>query len=423
MKLLVALVLLGSLTLNAVWWTRTDTLPPSAPAPVAMDSNLPEQPSRTAQAHSTETVSPSNAIPLKWAELPAGDLQALAKALNDLGVPAHVVRGIAAYYLAQEYRAKREELNARMGAYRYWENTMYAGPDQAALRAEMRNLAREQNERLNALAGTSDHFFDPISLVYMRQRYGNLPPDKVTQLQAIEADYSELTNQIRQASQGLTLPEDREALALLETERRKDFAAILTPEELEEFDLRASNTAQQLRRNLDAMQPTEEEFRLIHGLQRAFDEKYSSNSVGRNSRAFVTERQAAERDMVAAVKAALGPERGSEYEKSRDYAYVHAHSVAKGLGLPKDTGDRLWNLQRDAFQQFNRVGNDSALAPTERRQRQLEYVQSLRTAIAAEIGAENLPSYEQGGGGWLRSLEMSANRAINRASPPPPTAR
>lgn len=422
MKPVVVLLLLASLAANAVWWSR-----PAAPSHPASPADSSAELDRGLESSADPSRQPNPAAPvdlaaialLKWAGLPTGDLQALADRLRERGVPPHIIAGIVGHFLEEEYRAKRNALRARMSPVRYWEGTRSSGPEDMALRAELRNLGREQRDRINALAGTEESFIDPQYIAYFRQRYGDLPAAKIEAIQSIEIDYSDLMNQVRTASQGLLLAEDREALALLEQERRKDYMAILTPAEFEEFELRASNTASQLRRNLDTMQPTEEEFRTIFRLQQPFDEKYLSSSTPRGP-SYTAERQAAERELVAAVKAALGPERGAEYEKSRDYNYVHAHMVAKNLGLPKDTGDRLWNVQKDALQQFNRLGTDSTLSAVEKARRQQEYVQSVRAAIAAEVGAENLPTYEQGGGGWLRSLEAAANRSLNR--PPPPTA-
>ena len=52
---------------------------------------------------------------------------------------------------------------------------------------------------------------------------------------------------------------------------------ILTPAELEEYDLRNSNTGRAMRRELAAFNPTEEEFRAIYKLRQPVDEKYNNN--------------------------------------------------------------------------------------------------------------------------------------------------
>ena len=422
MKAVLFPLLLASLSVNALWWlrpvTRDQSEAPATPVTAVNSTRGPE--AESPRPNGAPATSVAADVPLRWADFPTGDLQALADHLRERGVPPHIIRGIVGHFLNEEYRAKRNALRARMSPIRYWESTRLSSPEDLALRADLRDLAREQNNRLNALAGTDEAFFDLQSLSYARQRYGNLPSDKIVAVQAVESDYNDLISQVRQAAQGVMLAQDREALALLEQERRKDFQAILTPAEFEEYEFRTSNTGSLLRRNLHVMQPTEAEFRAIYALQRPFDEKYMTSSAPR-SREHLAQRQTDERELIAAVKAALGPERGAEYEKSRDYNFVHAHSVAQSLGLPKETGDKLWNVQKEAMQQFNRIGTDSTLNPAEKAKRQQEYVQSVRASISAEVGADNLPTYEQGGGGWLKSLETAASRSLQR--PPAPSGR
>ncbi len=411
MKTLVVILLLASLVANSLWWMRPadGSQHESATTPAANSTAaVGPEPAVVQPNHLADTLVPA-VVPLQWADAPVGDLQALTHYLRERGVPLHIIRGIITHYLAEDYREKRTALTARMSPMRYWENSSNSHPEDLALRAELRNLAREQNERMNTLVGPVEPAFDTQYLSYIRQRYGNLPTAKVMELQAIERDYNELQSQVRQASQGLLLAEDREALALIDQERRKDIMASLTPEEYEEYEFRTSNTGSQLRRNLDMMQPTEEEFRTIFRLQRPFDEKYLSSSAPRTPTS-AAERQTAERELIAAVIEALGPERAAEYEKSRDYSYVHAHSVAKGLGLPKESGDRLWSVQKNTLQQVNEVGRSGSATPAERSQRMLEVVNAAKAAIAAEIGEENMQTYQQGGGGWLRSMEQSATR-------------
>ncbi len=168
--------------------------------------------------------------------------------------------------------------------------------------------------------------------------------------------------------------------------------------------------------SLTMMEPTAAEFRTLHRLQQAFDEKYSSMNVRRTDPTFQQERQAAERELIAAAKAELGEERGGEYEKSRDFAYVHAHTVAKQLELPRETGDRLWQLQRNAFAEFNRVGSAPGMNTEQRSRAHLEYVNSVKASLIAEIGEANLSTYESGGGGWLKALEQAALRGAGGAT-------
>src|SRR5258707_692709 len=94
----------------------------------------------------------------------------------------------------------------------------------------------------------NDPFFatDDVSATQRRQ-FGNLSRQKVDSVQRIEDDYSEMTSAIRAAMAGITLPEDRDKLALLAREKHADLAAVLTPGELADYELRSSPITSLLR--------------------------------------------------------------------------------------------------------------------------------------------------------------------------------
>ena len=102
----------------------------------------------------------------------------------------------------------------------------------------MRESSREYTRLLKDALGDDPAAADQNVGDYQSRRYGDLPREKIDQLQRIEEDYNELRNQVNTAAKGLILPEDREKLALLETEKRADFAKILSPQELEDFLIR-----------------------------------------------------------------------------------------------------------------------------------------------------------------------------------------
>lgn len=412
MRVLVTLLLLVSLAANATLWMRSKERSAASSTPLTNETQTAAavSPSAAGQPrrpdHAVEAATPMG---LDWNALPTGDLTLLASHLKERGFPPHIVRGIVSYYLDREYHPRRQALQEQGGIVPYWKQSSYTSTT-ANQRAELRALYREQTDRLNAITGTSPETFDEAVRQAMSHRYGALPAATLQMVQSIEQDYSELTQEIRNESQGMMFASDREKLALLEEERRKDLLSVLTPEQFEEFELRTSQTSNTLRRSLAVMKPTAAEFRTLHRLQQAFDEKYSSMYVRRTDPAYMQERQAAERELIAAAKAELGAERGSEYEKSRDFNYVHAHTVAQQLNLPKESGDRLWQLQKNAFEEFNRAGSAPGMNTEQRSQARLEYLKTVKASIIAEIGEANLPTYQNGAGGWLTSMEQMALR-------------
>ncbi len=416
MKAIVVLILLLSLVANGMLaWRRFDV-------PTRTDSASPNMPAKSAQVgggkrvdheRAPEVTSGKSLFP-PWRSLPTGDLAALAVALKEQGYPPHLVRGIIAHYLDLEYEARLRALREAGGPAQYWKGSTFFTATNGKLRTEMRSIARERKERLDALTGTDASTLDGLdrySLHNLRQRYGDFPPATLKSLQAIEADYSELAREIREGGSGVLLPSDREKLTLLDQERRKDLQALLTPEQFEELELRTSSTAAALRRTLTLMEPTEQEFRTLHRLQKAYDETYAFTSVRRNDPGFRAQQRQAEQELIAAVKAELGPERGAAYEKSRDPNYVHAHTVARQLGLAPEAGDRLAKVQQDTFREFGQIGAAAGTDPEQRRAAQLAFIQEKKAAIAAIVGEANLPTYQAGMGGWINAAEQNLRRS------------
>jgi hypothetical protein len=64
-------------------------------------------------------------------------------------------------------------------------------------------------------------------------------------------------------------------LALLEREMHGDFAAALTPRELEDYEMRESTTGQSVQRRLAGVAVTEEQRREVFRLQREFDDRFA----------------------------------------------------------------------------------------------------------------------------------------------------
>jgi len=94
---------------------------------------------------------------------------------------------------------------------------------------------------------------------------GNLPPEKQDQVNLIRETFNEKWNRVEAADRQ---PDEVSAeLRGLDAERLAKLSEILTPDELLEHELQTSWTAIQLRNQLSAFQPNEEEFLKIYELQ------------------------------------------------------------------------------------------------------------------------------------------------------------
>ena len=204
-----------------------------------------------------------------WSELQTGDLKTLPERLRAAGFAPSMIRAIVAAQVNEQFSARRKELLGNQAEQPFWKNQRSGMMDPKIMTA-LRDLGKEQMALMKSLLGENAPGNDEIN-AWQRRQFGNLAPEKLTQLQSINNDYSELQQEIMQKANGVMLPEDREKLTYLEKEKLADIAKTLSPQEFEEFQLRSSNTANQLRGQLGSFNTTEAEFRALYRAAAAID--------------------------------------------------------------------------------------------------------------------------------------------------------
>ena len=251
-----------------------------------------------------------------WQRLQSGDLKTFIQQLRAAGFSESMIRSIVAAQIYEQFSARRKALIAQQEDTPYWKAQQRFGLDPKTMSA-LRELSREQNEQIKALLGPDGVIGNEERQAYQRRQYGDLPRDKIDQLQNIVSDYSELRQQVYANANGVMLPEDREKITLLEKEQRTDLAGILTPQEMENYELRSSSTASLLRSQLGTFKPTEEEFRTIFRATRAAEEQYGSISGGVANGNQIRLIQTA---VLENTKSLLTPERYADLKQASDPA-------------------------------------------------------------------------------------------------------
>jgi hypothetical protein len=336
-----------------------------------------------------------------WESLNAGDARSLADRLRAGGFPPEVVRAVVVAQIAEQFTARKKALAAKAEETPYWARRGFGmtGSD-VKLMSEMRQLNREQSAMVREILGPDAISLPPDMEVYMRRQYGALSPEKYEQVQTIFSDYSDMRSEIYAKTNGVMLPEDRQKLALLEKEQRADLAGVLSPQELEAYELRSSTTASTLRSQLTTFKPTEEEFLALFRATRAAEEKYGAvgNMVGGNTMMQV-------RDYVLQqVQGQLNPARYAELQQASDPAYSAVNRLVDRLELPASAATQVVAVQRDVQGRAAAIRGNRDM-PAEQKAEQLAALsQEATTKLTATLGANGLEAYKQYGGGWIQGL-------------------
>lgn len=231
-----------------------------------------------------------------------------------------------------------------------------------------------------------------------------LPREKVRAAAMVQRDYEMMKMKLHWDTNGVMLEEDQQALALLEEEMRNDLKAILTPEELFEFDIRTSGTAMHLRNRLQSMEPTEEEYREIFRLQHELDLQGGNRLTGADEEAH--QRLSEEREeMEGKLREVLGEDRFRLYQRSQDWEYGRLVNVVKRLDLPRERVDKVYDLKEYAEKQRQELQGSSDLSPEEREAALEKFGQETREDLKALLGERGLDVYQRHGGGqWTSQL-------------------
>jgi len=372
---------------------------------------------RSSATTSTESSSNKTEVPTsaeKWLLLEKGtsdDDPAFVARLRAEGFPPSVIRAIVTARVAEHFAARRGELTQAAGKLPYWRRLYTFTPNNnPSARAALRQLQREQSACLRQLLGddaTPEYLRTAIAL-----RTGGLSVEKTEQLDWIKRDYAELNTLLQDETGGLYMEEDRAKFELLEKEQQADLAALLTPAELEAYELRSSPTAIKIKRELDLFDLTETEFLGLYRLRKTFDKSFGRASDFLNIRLSQDElkkRQKAEQQLQQDIKAALGPERYADYQMVTDSDYRNIHQLTESLNLPPSTAKTIYQIGQESATRADALRRDFANDAQKLAVEQERLNQEKLTKLNNLLGVEGVKALRKASLTW-RSLPADQSK-------------
>jgi hypothetical protein len=125
--------------------------------------------------------------------------------------------------------------------------------------------------------------------------------------------------------------------------RRLGLSQVLSPEEVETFDMRASGLAERLGANLADFKPSEAEFREIWRMRREIDEPFGGTMTTGDVSDWKPDPEAETRYR-AGLERLLGPERLAEYDRANNPHYQNLAGLRDRFGLSQEQIDQAWGL-------------------------------------------------------------------------------
>jgi hypothetical protein len=154
-------------------------------------------------------------------------------------------------------------------------------------------------------------------------------------------------------------------MAKLREQTRADLRQVLNPEQLEEFLLRYSHNAHQLRDQLRGVEPTPEEFRKIFRVMDPFEHQMQLEYGGLETLS-EKQRERHERQRDEAIRDALSPQRYQAYLLTKDPLYRQAQMMAMQFNAPPKAIIPIYQMTKLNESKRQKIINDASLTPQQK---------------------------------------------------------
>jgi hypothetical protein len=331
-----------------------------------------------------ESAAGASAVPsFHWTEVESADYKEYISRLRAVQCPEETVRDIIVADINKLYAPREAPFKLVVDTPEDSSGDWHADRPRRQANFERRKqlhaIQREKNALLKELLGM-ELPLEPLrgrdsrNYEFFEAAFNALPADKRETVREIQEGYWQSSDTLKDKYDHNRTPEYLEEYRQINAERRAKLAQVLTPEEMEEYDMRSSNVARNLQSSLVGFNPTEDEFKAIFRIRKAIEEPYGGligiatpvDAQG-NPIATVQESSADRRQrMNEQVTEALGPERARQYELSQDSTYRSLAMLGQRYELSSDAVMQGYDLQQSFRTQQQQLMNNRSLSDAER---------------------------------------------------------
>ncbi len=331
-----------------------------------------------------------------WHELESADYPTYIANLRDIGCPEQTIRDIVIADVNTLY-ARRRASEVVSPEQQWWR----AQPDSNVVHAAMVKIGELEIERRNLLASLIGPNWEAGDLINLPRPsrpaltldgplLGALSTETKQSLQWIQAQAEDRVQAYLETRRSQGKDPDPYEVARLRQPARDEIAKLLSPPQLEEFLLRYSPQAAQLRDQLAEMKyfnATPEEFRTLFRSTDAIDQRIAA--LAGNDPNSVQGRAALIAQRENAIRFALGAERYSEYQRLQDPAFREAYATALASGAP-ETAPTLYELNAETQREQARIRAATNLTAMQR-EIELKAVELAQLKANAQATGQELP--------------------------------
>jgi len=349
----------------------------------------------------------------RWSQLESEDYQEYISRLRDFGVPEKVIRDIIMADVEKLYRPRFAALRPprKPENPNFWETRYqgyYPNRDQTKeQREQTRALQKEKTELIKTLLGVD--VYEQISKEagypdWTERMYGPLSKEDREKVSDIQERFQEAQSDIYAKANGYIDQDTQAELAVLRRKQREELAKILSPEQLEEYELRSSETAQRMKWELAWFDPNEKEFRAIHSVKQVQEEidgllraEVENDETTRSQIKALQEKQT---ELKKSLTETLGTNRAREYQLVDQWEYRNLLET----GVSADNVFKIADMRTEVESAAQKIKQDKTLSKEQRTEALRAIKAETEKTLAEMLGDRRAKYYTSSSRWWLRNL-------------------
>jgi hypothetical protein len=359
---------------------------------------------------------PQSAPLFHWREVESADYKDYIAKLRNIYCPEETIRDIIIADVNKLYAPREAALKV-------------SGDEEASVsddrvrrvapferRKQLREIQKEKNALLKELLGI-ELPLDPLrargdrNYELFEAAFKSLPAEKRELVREIQETYWQTSDNLKDKYANKRTAEYIEEYKRANLERKAQLANVLTPDELDEYEMRTTNVAQNMQSSLEGFNPSEDEFKTIYRIRKAIEEPYGGllgagaaldaqgNVLAQDQRSYADRRQ----QINDKIKETLGPERAREYELSQDYNYRSLRQLGDRFGLAPEVVTQSYELQRNYRDQQRQLRSDRTLTSEQRNAALQELSTSHQTQFTQLVGERAAKAFQNNRGGFVEN--------------------
>ena len=416
-KLLLVLSVVVNIALGVAYFKKEAAAPAaSLPPPATVESVAPAAsvagPKLKTQVL-VQTVTNTAVQKIDWRMVESADYRQYITNLRAIGCPAETIRDLITADVTKLYEARFKALRpGSTNKYEYWKPGLAMFKEMAdESQVEKRQaLSREKRALLTELLGSAPEEKPDLMAMFgggnpFERMLDFLPSGKQTQSMEIEQKYNAKLMKSMDGG-GFGDADGMKNMVKVQKEKEAELAKVLTPAELEDYNLRMSQTANMMRFQLTSFDPSEQEYRDVFKAKKKFDDEYGFAGIPPTDKAEREKYDAAKKELETQLKQTLGETRYTDYERAQDYVYQGLYRFTEKQQLSRDAANKVFDMKKVAEEQAKKIRNDSALS-SEQRQAALAGIRTeTESAVTGVLGAQGYEAFKKASqaSSWLKQL-------------------